>query len=247
MNYKMVLQYDGTRYNGWQKQGNTEHTIQGKLEAVLERMIGEPVMVQGAGRTDAGVHAYGQTASFKLETGKPAGEIREYLNHYLPEDIEVLSLEEAPERFHARLSAMQKTYLYRIGTGGRKHVFDRKYIYCQKAELDIRAMKESAKVLLGTHDFRSFCSNKRMKKSTVRTLYDIQIEEDKREQEIRISFTGNGFLYNMVRIMTGTLIEIGQGERRPEEIRVILQAENREAAGFTAPPQGLVLVSVEYE
>lgn len=247
MNYKMVLQYDGTRYDGWQKQGNTAHTIQGKLETVLARMIGAPVAVQGAGRTDAGVHAYGQTASFQLSEEKPAEEIRQYLNHYLPEDIEVLSLEEAPKRFHARLSAIRKTYLYRIGTGDRKHVFDRKYLYRQDGRLDISAMRRAAKILLGTHDFRSFCSNKRMKKSTVRTLYDIQIQEDKEGQEIRISFTGNGFLYNMVRILTGTLIEIGQGERQPEEICVILQAKNREAAGFTAPPQGLVLVSVEYE
>ena len=247
MNYKMVLQYDGTRYDGWQKQGNTAHTIQGKLETVLSRMIGEPVAVQGAGRTDAGVHAYGQTASFQLSEEKPAEEIRQYLNHYLPEDIEVLRLEEAPKRFHARLSAIRKTYLYRIGTGDRKYVFDRKYLYRQGGRLDISAMRRAAQILLGIHDFRSFCSNKRMKKSTVRTLYDIQIQEDKEGQEIRISFTGNGFLYNMVRILTGTLIEIGQGERQPEEIRAILQAKNREAAGFTAPPQGLVLVSAEYE
>ena len=178
---------------------------------------------------------------------KPAEEIRQYLNHYLPEDIEVLRLEEAPKRFHARLSAIRKTYLYRIGTGDRKYVFDRKYLYRQGGRLDISAMRRAAQILLGTHDFRSFCSNKRMKKSTVRTLYDIQIQEDKEGQEIRISFTGNGFLYNMVRILTGTLIEIGQGERQPEEICAILQAKNREAAGFTAPPQGLVLVSVEYE
>ena len=212
-NIRITLEYDGSRYDGWQKQGNTAHTIQGKLETVLSRMIGEPVAVQGAGRTDAGVHAYGQTASFQLSEEKPAEEIRQYLNHYLPEDIEVLRLEEAPKRFHARISAMRR----------------------------------AAQILLGTHDFRSFCSNKRMKKSTVRTLYDIQIQEDKEGQEIRISFTGNGFLYNMVRILTGTLIEIGQGERQPEEIRAILQAKNREAAGFTAPPQGLVLVSAEYE
>lgn len=247
MNYKMVLQYDGTRYDGWQKQGNTDNTIQGKLEAVLERMTGNKVEIHGAGRTDAGVHAYGQTANFKIQTEKTPDEIRAYLNGYLPEDIEVLQLEEAPERFHARLSAVRKTYLYRIGTGEGKHVFDRKYLFRYEGRLDVHAMAEAAKYLRGTHDFRSFCSNKRMKKSTVRTLHVLRIDVDKKERIVRFLFVGNGFLYHMVRILVGTLIEVGQGKRKPEEIRDILEAKDREAAGFTAPAKGLALVSVEYE
>lgn len=247
MNYKMIIQYDGTRYDGWQRQGNTGNTIQGKLESVLSRMAGSPVEIQGAGRTDAGVHAYGQTASFKLNKAFAEDEIRDYLNHYLPEDIEVLSVVQVDERFHARLSAVRKTYLYRIGTGSGKHVFDRKYMYRYEGTLDVRAMQEAARHLRGTHDFKSFCANRRMKKSTVRTLHAIRIDVDEKESIIRFLFIGDGFLYNMVRIMVGTLIEVGQGRRKPDEICDLLAAEDRQQAGFTAPPQGLALVNVEYE
>lgn len=243
----MIIQYDGTRYDGWQKQGNTGNTIQGKLEAVLGRMNQSTVSIQGAGRTDAGVHALGQTASFQLEEYREPEEICRYMNQYLPEDVEVISVELAPQRFHARLSAVQKTYCYRIGTGDKKQVFDRKYLYRMGGQLDVTAMKKAVLELVGTHDFRSFCSNKRMKKSTIRTLYDIRIEEDKEREQITLAFTGDGFLYHMVRILTGTLIEVGQGTRKPEEMTEILEARNREKAGFTAPALGLTLVSVAYE
>lgn len=177
MNYKMILQYDGTRYNGWQKQGNTDNTIQGKLETLLSRIAGEPVEIHGAGRTDAGVHAAGQVANAKFHTDLSDEELLQTINHYLPEDIEVTSLARMPERFHSRLNAVDKTYEYRIVIDGRKHVFERKYVYFPEAPLDVEKMKEASKAFIGTYDFRSFCANKRMKKSTVRTITGIDFCE----------------------------------------------------------------------
>lgn len=245
MNYKMIVQYDGTRYDGWQKQGNTDNTIQGKLEAILSKMAGMPVEVQGAGRTDAGVHAYGQTANFHLPKGCVLTEdIRDYLNKYLPEDIGILEVEEADERFHSRLNAREKVYRYRMSTSSLKNVFERKYIYLLGEHLNVKAMEEAASELIGTHDFKSFCSNKRMKKSSVRKLNRIEFTEQ--EGELQITYTGEGFLYNMVRIITGTLIEVGQGKRSPKEMQEILEGKNRSLAGVTAPARGLCLVKVLY-
>lgn len=245
MNYKMIVQYDGTRYDGWQKQGNTDNTIQGKLEAILSKMAGMPVEVQGAGRTDAGVHAYGQTANFHLPKGCVLTEdIRDYLNKYLPEDIGILEVEEADERFHSRLNAREKVYRYRMSTSSLKNVFERKYIYLLGEHLNVKAMEEAASELIGTHDFKSFCSNKRMKKSSVRKLNRIEFTEQ--EGELQITYTGEGFLYNMVRIITGTLIEVGQGKRSPKEMQEILEGKDRSLAGVTAPARGLCLVEVLY-
>lgn len=245
MNYKMIVQYDGTRYDGWQKQGNTDNTIQGKLEAILSKMAGMPVEVQGAGRTDAGVHAYGQTANFHLPKGCVLTEdIRDYLNKYLPEDIGILEVEAADERFHSRLNAREKVYRYRMSTSSLKNVFERKYIYLLGEHLNVKAMEEAASELIGTHDFKSFCSNKRMKKSSVRKLNRIEFTEQ--EGELQITYTGEGFLYNMVRIITGTLIEVGQGKRSPKEMQEILEGKNRSLAGVTAPARGLCLVKVLY-
>lgn len=245
-NIRIVLEYDGSRYDGWQKQGNTADTIQGKLEAVLSRWADEPVEVHGSGRTDAGVHAKGQTANFHISQGvcPDAGIAMEYLNRYLPEDIRVLSAEEAPERFHSRLSAVAKTYAYYVETAEKKQVFERKYVYGLGKKPDVAAMRRAAAFLTGEHYFKSFCSNKRMKKSTVRRLDSIEIREE--GTKLLISYTGNGFLYNMVRILTGTLLEVGLGERQPEDMKRILEAKNREAAGMTAPPEGLFLISVDY-
>lgn len=244
MNYRIVLQYDGSRYDGWQKQGNTANTIQGKLEQVLERMAGEPVEVSGAGRTDAGVHAMGQTANFHLHTALEDEEIKAYLNRYLPEDIEVVSIARVPDRFHSRLNAREKVYVYRIGTGGAKHVLERRQIWTVEDEPDVRAMKAAAAFLEGEHDFKSFCSNKRMKKSTVRRIRSIEVEQY--PWEIRLIFTGNGFLYHMVRILTGTLLEAGRGAYPPEYVREILEGKNRELAGPCAPACGLCLKEVRY-
>lgn len=244
MNYRLLLQYDGTKLNGWQKQGNTDNTIQGKLEAILERMYGEVIELHGSGRTDAGVHALGQVANFHAPAEFSPEEIRNTLNEYLSKDIRVLKVEAVDERFHARLTAKEKTYEYRIDNGEIANVFLRKYTMREEAPLDLSAMRRAAEYFKGTHDFKTFCANKKMKKSTVRTITDITIE--KKEGIVYLRYTGDGFLYNMVRILTGTLIEVGRGKRCPEEMSGILKALDRGAAGFTAPAQGLFLVHVSY-
>lgn len=244
-NYRMILEYDGSRYDGWQKQGNTNQTIQEKIESVLERMAGVPLEVHGSGRTDAGVHALAQVANFHADVDLSEREIKDYLNQYLPEDISVKSVERMNDRFHSRLNAQEKTYLYRIETAEKKRVFERKYIYGLGKSLDVEAMKRGASFLIGEHDFKSFCANKKMKKSTVRTIKNIEFEED--GSRLFIRFTGNGFLYHMVRILTGTLIEVGEGKRKPDELKHILAALDRSKAGFTAPPEGLFLEKVCYK
>jgi tRNA pseudouridine38-40 synthase len=244
MNYKLTLQYDGSRYDGWQKQGNTGNTIQGKLEETLSRLCGVPVEVHGAGRTDAGVHALGQIASAHLPDGVDAAELSAALNHYLPEDIAVTALEKADERFHARLSAKGKVYRYSIRMGNTPDVFRRKYQYRVEEPLDLSAMRQAAALLTGTHDFRAFCSNKRYKKSTVRTIHSIRIAMD--GPDLTITFHGNGFLYNMVRILTGTLLEVGTGKRSVESVAEALASRDRTKAGFTAPARGLALAEVRY-
>ncbi len=245
MNYKLVLQYDGTKLNGWQKQGNTDNTIQGKLEAILERMYGQYVEIHGSGRTDAGVHALGQVANFHAPESFSLEEIKSTLNEYLSKDIRVLKVETVNERFHARLTAKAKTYEYRIDNGEIADVFRRKYVMREENPLNLEAMRQAAGYFIGIHDFKTFCANKKMKKSTVRTICSIDIVE--KEGIVAIQYRGNGFLYNMVRILTGTLIEVGRGLRKPEEMQAIIDAQDRGAAGFTAPAQGLYLVEVEYD
>ena len=235
MNYKLLLQYDGTKLNGWQKQGNTDNTIQGKLEAILERMYGEFIEIHGSGRTDAGVHALGQVANFHAPEKFSKEEIKATLNEFLSKDIRVLNVEAVDERFHARLTAKRKTYEYRIDNGEAADVFQRKYAMREEKPLDLDAMQKAAEYFVGTHDFKTFCANKKMKKSTIRTITSIVIEE--KDGIVSIKYTGNGFLYNMVRILTGTLIEVGRGMRAPEEMRGIVNAKERGAAGFTAPAQ----------
>ena len=244
-NIKFVLQYEGTRYDGWQKQGNTENTIQGKLEAVLSRLDGREVEVHGSGRTDAGVHAYGQTANAKLETEKSAEEIKEYVNAYLPKDIAVVDAREVSMRFHSRLLAVSKTYRYRIRTGKDREVFSRNFVWHLGKPLDLSAMRMAAEKLVGTHDFLPFSSMKFGKKSTVRTIESITVEQV--GEEVHLTFTGDGFLYHMVRILAGTLAEIGLGERSPQEIPEIFDARDRKKAGQMAPAQGLALMQVVYE
>ena len=245
MNYKLLLQYDGTKLNGWQKQGNTDNTIQGKLEEILKKTYGTEIEVCGSGRTDAGVHALGQVANFHAPPVYSVEEIQNILNEYLSKDIRILQVETADERFHARLSAKGKTYEYHIDNGKVANVFQRKYAMREEAPLDLEAMKEACVYFLGTHDFKTFCANKKMKKSTVRTITSIMIEE--KDGMVVIRYTGNGFLYNMVRILTGTLIEVGRGKKKAEEMKAVLEAMDRGAAGFTAPAQGLFLKEVYYE
>lgn len=243
-NYRMLIQYDGTRYNGWQKQGDTDNTIQQKLETILARMTGEQVDVHGAGRTDAGVHAKGQVAQFRLSEERSPKEILSYINEYLPDDIGVLSVDIAGPRFHSRYNATRKVYLYRIGKNKAAHVFDRKYIYEYRGVLDTAAMKVATIQLRGEHDFKSFCGNPRMRKSTVRNLYAIHIRET--EDEIDLEFIGEGFLQYMVRILVGTLIEVGEGRRDPLSMDALLEARDRTMAGPTAPACGLTLMQVDY-
>lgn len=246
-NYKIILQYEGTRYNGWQKQGNTENTIQGKLEQVLARMTGQEIEVHGSGRTDAGVHALGQVANFHLTRERKPEVLMAELNRYLPEDIAVLRTEQVPERFHSRLHALEKVYQYQIETGEKRDVFRRRMQYGLGEPLDIPAMQSAADLLCGTWDYKSFCGNPKMKKSTVRTVREITVCQEPRESLVTLTFRGDGFLQYMVRILTGTLIEVGQGKRLPQEIPGILEAKDRSAAGFTAPAGGLCLMEVRYE
>lgn len=244
MNVKLTIQYDGTRYDGWQRQGNTDNTLQGRLEGVLSRMVGKPVEIQGAGRTDAGVHARGQVASVHLPEGYTPQEVQNYLNRYLPEDVAVVDVVEVGERFHARLSATGKEYRYHIRMGSVPDVFARKYQYRVEEPLDIPAMERAAGYLTGKHDFRSFCGNRRFKKSTVREVFHIGVEVC--GSDLTLVYRGDGFLYNMVRILTGTLLEVGLGQRTPESMVDVLEAKERTAAGKTAPAQGLVLQEVYY-
>ena len=244
MNVKLTIQYDGTRYDGWQRQGNTDNTLQGRLEGVLSRMVDSPVEIQGAGRTDAGVHARGQVASVHMPEGYTPQEVQDYLNRYLPEDVAVVEVVEVRERFHARLSATGKEYRYHIRMGSVPDVFARKYQYRVEEPLDIPAMERAAGYLTGKHDFRSFCGNRRFKKSTVREVFHIGVEVC--GSDLTLIYRGDGFLYNMVRILTGTLLEVGLGQRTPESMVDILEARERTAAGKTAPAQGLVLQQVFY-
>ena len=243
-NYRLTPCYDGTRWKGWQKQGNTEHTIQGKLETLLSRLLDQPVEVAGSGRTDAGTHAAMQVASFRAKTKLSPEEILSGLRQYLPADIGALSLEEAPPRFHARLSCVGKTYVYRIWNSPVPNVFERNYLYFLDEPLDLSAMGRAAAALTGTHDYRAFCSLKRYKKSTVRTVEEIRIEA--LGPELRLTFSGDGFLYHMVRILTGTLLAVGRGELKPEDMADILASRDRTRAGETVPACGLCLTEVRY-
>jgi len=242
-NLRLDICYDGTRYRGWQRLPGKDDTIQGKLETTLSRILGEPIEISGSGRTDAGVHAKGQVANFHCESTMSAAEILEQLRRYLPEDIGIYSCKDVSPRFHARLNAKEKTYLYRIWHSEKPCVFDRRYVTVMREKLDLEAMQAAAAALCGEHDFSAFCGNAKMKKSTVRFIRSIKIEKD--ENEMRLFFTGNGFLHNMVRILVGTLVEVGRGERSAESISDLFGGKRAEA-GFLAPAQGLCLEEVMY-
>lgn len=245
-NFKMTIAYDGTRYFGWEHQPGNDMTIQGKLEAVLSQMTGAPVTVIGAGRTDAGVHARAMTANVLLDTDLSELQIQQYLNRYLPDDISVNEVRQCADRFHARFKAIGKTYRYTLwyAESGEKPVFERKYTWVLREKPDVDRMREAAEHLVGEHDFKSFCGNSHMKKSTVRVVDNIQIVES--GNTIRLYFHGSGFLQNMVRILTGTLLKAGYGRLTPEDMDRILEARDRKQAGPTAPPQGLCLMKVDY-
>lgn len=241
-NLRLDLCYDGTRYRGWQRQPGVENTIQGKLETALSRILEEPVEVFGSGRTDAGVHAMGQVASFHCESHMPCGEILWNLRRYLPEDIGIYSCKEASPRFHARLNAQRKTYRYRLWNSVQPCVFERRYVHTDPRPLDVDKMREAAAFFLGTHDFSAFTARK-TKKSTVREIYALDV--CRTGEEVVFTVTGSGFLHHMVRILVGTLLEVGRGEREVSTIPGLFGAE-REKAGELAPASGLCLMEAVY-
>lgn len=243
-NYKLIIEYDGTRYYGWQRQPN-QNTIQGKLESVLSVLCGRETEVIGAGRTDGGVHAKGMVANTFLETDLSSEKIRDYLNRYLPDDIAVLEVRESSPRFHARYNAIGKTYRYTCYDGEVKPVFDRKYYTRLEEKPDLEKMRQAAEILKGEHDFRNFCVNPRMKKSTVRKVDRIDI--DREDGYLSFTLHGTGFLQNMVRIIVGTLLEVGYGRMTSQQVSDALRTKERQKAGPTAPAQGLCLLSVDYD
>lgn len=243
-NYKMIIQYDGGRYRGWQRLGNGDSSIQGKIENVLTEMAGEEVQIIGCSRTDAGVHAMEQIANFKMKTSMSELQIKAYLNKYLPNDISVLHLETVSDRFHARYNAKDKTYLYKIWNEEHTNPFMRKYSMHVDQKLDISKMKEAASHFLGSHDFTAYSNAKSKKKSMVREIYAISIEKENGFLHIRVR--GDGFLYNMVRKIVGTLIEVGLNTIKPDQIPAIIESKERVQTGLMAEAAGLYLEKVEF-
>ena len=244
-NYCLTLQYEGTRYDGWQKQGNTKNTIQGRLETILTQLCDEPITLIGSGRTDAGAHAAGQKANFHTQkTWQPETLLTE-VNRRLPRDIGVVAVSIEKPAFHARFSAKEKTYCYRVWNSTVPNVLSGRYYFQSPAPLDISAMEQAAALFLGEHDFQSFCAARPGKKSTVCTIYTIDI--DQKGPKVAIWVRGNGFLYQMVRILCGTLLEVGEGKRPAESMQALLEAKNRSLAGITLPARGLMLMEVRYD
>ena len=242
-NLRLDICYDGTRYRGWQRLPGKDDTIQGKLETCLSRILGEDIEISGSGRTDAGVHAKHQIANFHTESAMSCEQLLTELRRYLPEDIGIHSCKDVSPRFHARLNAREKTYEYRIWNSETPCVFQRRWVAVMPEPLDLAAMKEAADHLLGEHDFSAFCGNAKIKKSTVRQIRSIEIFRT--GEEVRLRFTGNGFLHNMVRILAGTLVEVGRGERAADSIPELF-GKKRAEAGFLAPAKGLCLEEVMY-
>ena len=242
--YCLILQYDGSRYKGWQRLPGAALTIQGRVESALSEIFEETIEIHGSGRTDAGVHAMGQVVSFTAPE-MPLGKILPRLRHLLPKDVGAVSLHYAPERFHARLCAVEKTYVYRIWNSELPDVFGRHYRTHFPRPLDEEKMRQAAEYLLGKQDFLAFCSNKHFKKSSVRELRRLDLIRE--GEELRFVLTADGFLYNMVRIIVGTLLEVGMGLRSPESMGEILKERKRSLAGETAPAEGLCLMEVRYD
>jgi len=242
-NLRLDICYDGTRYRGWQRLSGVDNTIQSKLETTLSRMLGEQIEICGSGRTDAGAHAACQVVNFCTDSSLSCEKILSELRRYLPEDIGIYSCREVSDRFHARLNCKRKTYRYRVWNADTPCVFDRRFVYVLPEALDIALMEKAAEYFLGEHDFSAFCANKKMKKSTVRRIDAFEIRRV--GEELQFTVTGNGFLYNMVRIMVGTLLEVGTGKRSADSIPALF-GESREKAGYLVPAQGLCLMEVNY-
>ena len=258
-NILLKIEYDGTEFSGWQRQPQPGiRTVQGELEAVLSRICGRPVTIEGTGRTDAGVHALGQCATFSGEFGIPVDRIAKAANDILADSrfksgpVRIISAREVEEGFHARFSARGKTYVYRIFNGQDMPVFLRNTRYAVAKPLDLDLMKKAAQAIEGTHDFACFmAAGGNPQETTVRTVFGVRLASEEAAggngQDISISVTGDGFLYNMVRIITGTLVDVGLGRIRPEEIPGIIESCDRKRAGHTAPPQGLFMAEVYFD
>lgn len=244
MRVKMIVAYDGTNYSGWQIQPNGI-TIEQKLNEALSELLGEPIKVTGASRTDAGVHSLGNVCIFDTDTRMPAEKISYAVNQRLPEDIVVQDSCEVNGDFHPRFTKSRKTYEYRILNRKFRMPTKRLNTYFTYYPLNLEAMQEAASYLEGEHDFKSFCSVDSQAQTSVRRIYECKVLKE--EDEIIIRVTGNGFLYNMVRIIAGTLIQVGSGNRKPSDMASILEAKDRGAAGPTAPAHGLTMIGIEYE
>ena len=244
-NIKLVIEYDGKEFNGWQKQPN-KLNIQGEIERAIKQITGEEVDLTASGRTDAGVHALGQVANFKTNSNIPIEKIPIALNSNLKKSIVIKSAEEVEERFHSRLNCKRKTYRYIINNSRYGTAIYRNLETHIPMKLDIQKMQEAVKYFEGEHDFKAFKASGTSSKSSIRTIYKAEVI-DAGNEKIYIELTGSGFLYNMVRIISGTLVEVGLGKIEPSEIQTIIESQKRENAGKTLPPQGLYLVNVEYE
>lgn len=241
---KLTIAYDGTNYCGWQVQPNGI-TVEEVVNKALKKLTGEDIQVIGASRTDSGVHALGNVAVFDTHTTIPPERISYALNQRLPEDIVIVKSEEVAEDFHPRYCDCSKTYEYHILNTRIPIPTKRLTNYFVSYDLDVEKMRKAAGYLIGEHDFVSFCNVRTDVEDTVRTVTELEILKDGEEITIRIS--GNGFLYNMVRIIVGTLIRVGRGFYEPEKVKEILEAKDRKAAGVTAPPHGLILAEIQYE
>lgn len=243
-NIKLTIEYDGKRYLGWQRLGDSEKTIQGKIESVLMQMTGEQIEIIGSGRTDGGTHARGQVANFKTTSGMETARMLDFMNHHLPRDIVIKKVEEAGERFHARYNATGKKYSYYIWNDPIPTALYRNYSFHYPQKLDMKKMQTACEKLMGTHDFIGFSALKKSKKSTVRTLKELSIQQE--GNMLHFTFVGDGFLYKMVRIIMGTLLDIGSGKLPLETIDELFEKKVRKAAGETVPAQGLFLDEVYY-
>lgn len=244
-NIKLVIEYDGKEFNGWQKQPD-KLNIQGTIEKAIEAITGEQVDLTASGRTDRGVHALGQVANFKTNSNIPIEKMAIAINSNLKKSIRILSSEEVDDKFHSRLTCKRKTYRYIINNSEYGTAIYRNLETHIPLKLDVEKMKKAVKFFEGEHDFKAFRASGTSSKSSVRTIYNAEVKQMP-DERIFIELTGNGFLYNMVRIIAGTLVEVGIGKIQPSEIENIIKSKNREMAGKTLSPQGLYLVKVEYE
>lgn len=240
---KLIVEYDGTNYHGFQRQLNA-HTVQAEIEQCLEKLTGEKITIVGAGRTDAGVHALGQVVAFDSGAAVPANKYHLALNSFLPPDIRVLTSEAVRPDFNPRFDAVQKQYRYLIYHKKAGAVLFRNYAYCYSGELNLKAMQEACTFIKGKHDFKAFCTSGSSAKTSIRTVKYCRLGEE--DPFIKLEIAADGFLYNMVRIIAGNLMEIGKGRMKPDYLKDIIDSRDRSLGGPTAPPQGLYLAAVEY-